>query len=449
MTVSSEDNAVITADNRVTTIFSFPRIFYDADHIVVSLDSVEQSSGYSVSGTGTTSGSVTFSTAPTSGQVVRIERVVPFKQDTDFEDFDGNPSDVTEKQFDLVVMMSQQLDEITRRALVVPKGDTATSITIPSVDDRVGGVLYFDSEGNPTITTDSDSVSAAASAASAAASAASASAAQTAQLAAEAASVNIKWRSQVKASTTANITLSGAQTIDGISCIAGDRVLVKSQTAPAENGIYVVAAGSWTRATDADTWAELISLAVSIEQGSSLADTQWICTVDTGGTIGVTAVTWAGFLTTPRDGSVSYVKIDVNAIATTGQITTKTTNKLINAAGISSLLKIQKEYTSTHQTVTSGGTLTLTHGLGAVPKFLFAWLVCQSNENGYTAGEVVAVNIAQHWDSGGARGVAVKMTSTQLLVKFRSIGVNAINWSTGNNANFADANWKIYFYAAA
>ena len=47
-------------------------------------------------------------------------------------------------------------------------------------------------------------------------------------------------KAPVKAATTANITLSGLQTIDGVSCAAGDRVLVKNQATPSENGIYVV-----------------------------------------------------------------------------------------------------------------------------------------------------------------------------------------------------------------
>ena len=55
------------------------------------------------------------------------------------------------------------------------------------------------------------------------------------------------------AATTANITLSAPQTIDGVSVVAGNRVLVKDQTTAATNGIYVVAAGAWTRAVDADT----------------------------------------------------------------------------------------------------------------------------------------------------------------------------------------------------
>lgn len=64
-------------------------------------------------------------------------------------------------------------------------------------------------------------------------------------------------KGSVRVATTANITLSGTQTIDGVAVIAGERVLVKDQTLGANNGIYVVAAGAWTRATDADVSAEV------------------------------------------------------------------------------------------------------------------------------------------------------------------------------------------------
>lgn len=61
----------------------------------------------------------------------------------------------------------------------------------------------------------------------------------------------------VKAATTANITLSGAQTIDGVSCVADDRVLVKDQSTTSQNGIYVVSTGPWTRAADFDSVDEI------------------------------------------------------------------------------------------------------------------------------------------------------------------------------------------------
>lgn len=95
--------------------------------------------------------------------------------------------------------------------------------------------------------------------------------------------------------TTANITLSGTQTIDGIAVVAGDRVLVKNQSTASQNGIYVVAAGAWTRSTDADTWAKLVSAFVFVEKGTVGADTGWVSTVDSGGTLGSTAVTFSQF----------------------------------------------------------------------------------------------------------------------------------------------------------
>lgn len=60
------------------------------------------------------------------------------------------------------------------------------------------------------------------------------------------------FKAPCKAATTANITLSGEQTIDGVSCVTGNRVLVKNQTTTTANGIYVVDTGSWTRDLDFD-----------------------------------------------------------------------------------------------------------------------------------------------------------------------------------------------------
>jgi len=97
------------------------------------------------------------------------------------------------------------------------------------------------------------------------------------------------------AATTANIGLSGLLTVDGITLTAGDRVLVKNQTAPAENGIYIAAASAWSRSPDANDWAELVSAYTFIETGSTYADTGWVCTVNAGGTLGTTPVTWSQF----------------------------------------------------------------------------------------------------------------------------------------------------------
>ena len=105
----------------------------------------------------------------------------------------------------------------------------------------------------------------------------------------------LSWKQPVLCGTTANITLSGIQTLDGISAVAGSRVLVKNQTAAAENGIYISAASAWSRSTDTNDWTELLSAIVFVESGTTLAGSAWYCTAQPGGTIGTTAVNWSNF----------------------------------------------------------------------------------------------------------------------------------------------------------
>ena len=97
------------------------------------------------------------------------------------------------------------------------------------------------------------------------------------------------------AATTADITLSGAQTIDGISIVAGNRVLVKNQSLSQNNGIYLCASGAWTRTTDANTWDALTSAFTFIEQGTLNGDCGFVCTANAGGTLGTTALPWSQF----------------------------------------------------------------------------------------------------------------------------------------------------------
>ena len=102
-------------------------------------------------------------------------------------------------------------------------------------------------------------------------------------------------KASCRVGTTANITLSGTQTIDGVAVIAGDRVLVKDQTTTANNGIYVAAASTWARSTDADTWDELVHAYTFVESGTVNANNGFVCTIAPGGTLGSTSVTWVQF----------------------------------------------------------------------------------------------------------------------------------------------------------
>jgi hypothetical protein len=95
-----------------------------------------------------------------------------------------------------------------------------------------------------------------------------------------------------RAATTANITLSATQTVDGVALSAGDVCLVKNQTTASGNGVYSVAAGAWTRIAAMDTWAEVPGMLVSVQQGTVNADTVWLSTADAGGTLGTTSITF-------------------------------------------------------------------------------------------------------------------------------------------------------------
>jgi hypothetical protein len=105
----------------------------------------------------------------------------------------------------------------------------------------------------------------------------------------------LKVKAAVRAATTGNITLSGLQTVDGVSLVAGDRVLVRAQTDQTENGIYVVSAGTWTRSTDADTGAKLVSAFVFVESGTIYADVGFVQTTDSPITLGTSPIVWTQF----------------------------------------------------------------------------------------------------------------------------------------------------------
>jgi hypothetical protein len=107
------------------------------------------------------------------------------------------------------------------------------------------------------------------------------------------ATTGLTWKTAVLNATTANVALTGEQTIDGVLTSAS-RILVKNQTDPTQNGIYVTAAGAWARATDANTGVELDSAAVFVQQGTVNADSGWVQTTSPV-TIGTSNIVFSQF----------------------------------------------------------------------------------------------------------------------------------------------------------
>lgn len=141
------------------------------------------------------------------------------------------------------------------------------------------------------------------------------------------------WKQSVRVATTANITLSALQTLDGVSVASGERVLVKNQTLGAENGIYLANAAAWTRTLDADNTADVTAgLSVMIESGTTQADSQWRLTTDGAVTIGSTALAFAqiGAATSYTGGN--GITITGNAIAVDAAVVSRKYSTTIGGA---------------------------------------------------------------------------------------------------------------------
>jgi hypothetical protein len=165
----------------------------------------------------------------------------------------------------------------------------------------------------------------------------------------------------VRASTTANITLSAPQTVDGVVLVAGDRVLVKNQTTASQNGLYLVAAGAWTRTTDMDAWAEVPGAFVFVEAGgATLANSGWVCNVAAGGTLGTTSITFTQFSSAGSYTASNGIALTGSNFALAGSPTITTGDLLVGAATAGQLASLADIAT---------GNVLLSGGVGAAPSY--------------------------------------------------------------------------------
>lgn len=147
----------------------------------------------------------------------------------------------------------------------------------------------------------------------------------------------LAWKDSCRVSTVAanvNLAVPGAM-IDSIVMVAGDRVLVRSQTAGAENGIYIWngAATPMTRSLDANTANELEQAVVTIEEGTDTAST-WRQTI-LNFVLGTNTLTWASFGT--GSPAASTATAGIAALATQGEVDTGVvTNKIVTPATLAS-----------------------------------------------------------------------------------------------------------------
>ncbi|WP_239065536.1 phage tail protein [Pseudomonas fluorescens] len=100
-------------------------------------------------------------------------------------------------------------------------------------------------------------------------------------------------KQSVRVAATGNVVLNGAQQIDGVAVIAGDRVLLPNQTLAKDNGLWIVANGDWIRANDANVSAKVTpGLTVMVEEGTLNGDSLWHLTTNAPITLGTTVLTF-------------------------------------------------------------------------------------------------------------------------------------------------------------
>ena len=185
-------------------------------------------------------------------------------------------------------------------------------------------------------------------------------------------------------------TLTNAGTLvafsaDGVTNSVGDRVLIKNQASALQNGIYTVTtAGSgavaWvlTRATDMDTWAEVPNSFVFVEDGTTLADTGWVCTSNAGGTMGTTAINWVqfsgagtytagtGLTLTGTQFSITNTAVTAAAYGSASSVGTFTVNAQgqLTAAASTAIAIAASQVTSGTLAVAQGGTNIASYTIG-------------------------------------------------------------------------------------
>lgn len=157
-------------------------------------------------------------------------------------------------------------------------------------------------------------------------------------------------KASCRVASTANLTLSGEQTIDGVAVVAGDRVLVKNQTDAEDNGIYVCASGAWTRSADANSSADVTAgMYTFIAEGTANADSRWVLTTNDPIVLGTTALVFSQF-----SGAAEIIAgTGLSKSGNTLSLSTTTQDDLANTKGELS------------KSVAAGGTVTLTSGEAA------------------------------------------------------------------------------------
>lgn len=153
MTVSSTQCRVSYIGDGTTTTFTIPFLFYANADLTLYVAGSEATTGFSITGAGTGSGSAIFGTAPASGVNVQIILTVPDTQLVELADGTPFDADVLNQVNDRAIQAVQRAGDLLSRSVVAPDGDVSPSMQLPSAANRANLWLGFDGDGNTTVGT--------------------------------------------------------------------------------------------------------------------------------------------------------------------------------------------------------------------------------------------------------------------------------------------------------
>lgn len=433
MTVTTSMAKVSYAGNGSTTVFAVTFRFLEKSHVVATLrdtNGVEttwfEGTHYTLSGAGGASGTLTVKTTPTdytpaSGETLVITRNVPRTQETDYGENDSFPAETHERALDKLTMLSQQQDESTDRALVVPLSDTAADLSLPIDSLRASKFLAFDATGQPIAaagtTSDFKPVSA-----------------------------FIDTLLDDGDAATARGTL-GAVGLVGNETIAGDKTLSGASTF--SDVVDFGALVRMSRGTNTNPGSGTLTLPTNGNY-VKIGGTQTVTSIaTTGGTThvilhinGAPTFVHSANLVLPggqnivcADGDViEFVQSDTNEWRCTNY--EPVSGRPITGGVIVGTPLVLDPYAA-------NTTTTQAHGLGASPSFLSAVLECKTEEFGWSVGDAIKLDLPSISSSDFAPPI-VNIGSSNIVLRTLSTGRLAIlNKTTRAQVAITAANWKL------
>lgn len=195
---------------------------------------------------------------------------------------------------------------------------------------------------------------------------------------------NLVIKNPVRAIATSNITLSAPQTIDGVSLLAGDRVLVAGQTTASANGIYIVAAAAWSRSSDFSSASAVYEgNEIPVAEGTVYQNSFWQLN-STGGAAVVIGTTSLGF-TKIGPGSVVPAFNKQRVTLSAGDIT----NQYYDLAQVIKASSLDLAFNGLLQSETSDYTVSLVGGTGGVTRISFTGDIGTGGASALLAGDII------------------------------------------------------------